>query len=123
MHPTFRDGHGMQSIKDNSSNFPNYFPNSFFKGGCAAKYLDHADHFTGDVTRYDTGDDDNFSQPTIYWTNNLNDEERQRLVNNIAGHARNAARFLQERVVKLFAQVHPDFGDMLSKALKEFQVC
>ena len=122
MHPTMLDGYGMQTVKDNCYNYPNYYPNSFFKAGTATKFMEHTDHVTGDVTRYDSGDDDNFSQATVLWTKVLAQDERERLVSNIAVHVKNAAPFMQERVVKMFAQVHQDFGDMLRDAIDNYEV-
>jgi len=32
-----------------------------------SRHLEHTDTFSGDVTRYDTGDEDNYSQVTDFW--------------------------------------------------------
>jgi catalase len=45
--------------------------------------------------RYNTGDDDNFSQPTLFWKKTLKPEERERLVQNIVDHLKDAADFIQ----------------------------
>ncbi|CAH0383406.1 unnamed protein product [Bemisia tabaci] len=102
----------------NEGGAPNYYPNSFSgpePSGHAAlsKYS-----VSGDVQRYETGNEDNFSQATLFWEKTLNEEERCRLVANLAGHLKEAAEFIQERAVKNFTQVHPDFGEQLAKALK-----
>ncbi|MFO0090104.1 MAG: catalase-related domain-containing protein [bacterium] len=49
----------------------------------------------GDVARYNTADDDNFSQVNTFWSKVLKEDERERLVQNIAGHLKDAQPFLQ----------------------------
>ena len=54
---------GPMAVDGNQGGAPNYFPNSF--GGPAAAPTSaawHKDAATGDVARYETGDEDNFSQ-------------------------------------------------------------
>jgi catalase len=53
-----------------------------------------------DVKKYNTRDDDNFSQVTNFWLNVLSREERERLVFNIASHLKDAQGFIQERAVR-----------------------
>lgn len=51
-------------VDGNMTDAPNYFPNSF-SGPAAAEAGHagwHADKTSGDVARYPTGDDDNFTQ-------------------------------------------------------------
>lgn len=73
---------------------------------------------SGEVYRYDTGDEDNFSQATTFWNNVLDEAARKRLVSNIAGHLINAQTFIQERTVGNFSKVSADFGKALSEELK-----
>ncbi|KAI5729442.1 hypothetical protein M8J76_002585 [Diaphorina citri] len=106
---------------DNQNGAPNYYPNSF-KGpeptprGAWSTY-----NATGDVKRYKTEDEDNFSQPRILWSNVLDDAARDRMTTNIASVLKLAAPFIQERTVKMFSQVHPDFGNRLRSKLPHFQ--
>lgn len=112
---------GPMTYTDNHGGAPNYFPNSFSgPQECPrAKKLLHADKVTGDVCRYSSAEsEDNYSQVTDFWVKVLSPEERDRLVANIAGHLKNASQFLQERAVKNFSNVHPDFGKKLTSALK-----
>lgn len=54
-------------VDGNMTDAPNYFPNSF-SGPAAADPAHagwHADKASGDVARYPTGDDDNFSQVRV----------------------------------------------------------
>uniref|UniRef100_A0A915JPW0 Catalase core domain-containing protein n=1 Tax=Romanomermis culicivorax TaxID=13658 RepID=A0A915JPW0_ROMCU len=95
----------------NQDGAPNYFPNSF--GGPKDDYKSFAEHkflCSGDVQRYNSSDEDNFTQPKIFWNKVLNEDERKRLVENIAGHLSNAQPFIREKVVNNFAHVDPDFG-------------
>lgn len=46
---------------------PNYFPNSFSGPVDDKKYLEHSIPLTGDVGRYNTADDDNFTQVGTFW--------------------------------------------------------
>ncbi|XP_064628872.1 catalase-like [Lineus longissimus] len=110
---------GPQCVTDNKGGAPNYYPNSFQGPKDDPKYLEHADKVTGDVLRYDTGDEDNYSQVTQFWTKTLDAEARQRLVNNIAGHVKAAAPFIQKRAIENFSKVHPDFGNGIAEQLKK----
>ena len=50
--------------------------------------------------RWNSADEDNYTQPGIFWSKVLNDAERTRLVRNIAGHLINAQPFIQKRAVR-----------------------
>ena len=45
--------------------------------------------------RYNSSDEDNFSQPTLFWRSVLKSDEKERMVDNIVRHLKNAARFIQ----------------------------
>ena len=102
---------------DNRGGAPNYFPNS--KGGGIVDDLAGQMSFplSGDVERVDSGTEDNFSQVTIFWEEVLTAVERQRLVDNIAGHLINASEPVQIRAVNNFRQVTTEFGTLLQEAL------
>jgi len=108
---------GPQCVTDNQTGAPNYYPNSF--GGPEAKEEHNESVFnvSGDVARYNTADDHNFEQVTDFWLKTLDEQGRINLVNNIAGHLKDAQYFLQKRAVSNFSQVHQDFGSRLQKAL------
>ena len=46
---------------------PNYYPNSFSGPVDDKKYLEHSIQLSGDVGRYNTADDDNFTQVGTFW--------------------------------------------------------
>jgi catalase len=111
---------GPQCANDNQGGAPNYYPNSFSGPVDAPQHVESSFKLTGDVQRYNTHDDDNFTQPGLFWRKVLKEDERQRLVENIAGHLKNAQKFIQERTVLNFGQADPEFGRRLSEALAKY---
>ncbi|KAL8595354.1 hypothetical protein ACOMHN_020107 [Nucella lapillus] len=109
---------GPQCVDDNQGGAPNYYPNSFSGPVDNTKDLECCFPCSGVVQRYNTADDDNFSQAEVFWTKILTAEERTRLVENISGHLKDAQDFVQERAVGNFAKVHKDLGQLLHKALE-----
>lgn len=69
-----RDGN--MNVRGNQGGSPNYFPNSFEGPEPTAAAAWHADESSGPVTRYETGDEDNFSQCAIFFRRVLSQEER-----------------------------------------------
>lgn len=110
---------GPMNVTNNMAGAPNYFPNSFSGPEHNPSLEPPAYRVSGDVTRYNTGDDDNFTQPGVFWRQTLNDAERERLVSNICGSLKDAADFIQERAVKVFCQVDSDFGRRVAEGLRK----
>jgi len=104
---------------NNQAGAPNYHPNSFSgPEECPrAKTLSHVYKVEGDAKRYDTGDEDNFKQASAFYNKTLNEAERQRLIDNIAGNLKDAADFIIQRAVKNFSQVDAGFGKKLAEAV------
>lgn len=48
--------------------------------------------------RYNSDDQDNFGQATLFWKKTLNEQERTRLVNNIVGNLSAASPFIQVNI-------------------------
>lgn len=95
-HPTNRDG--PYTYDDNHGGVPNYWPNSFLgQDSKNSRAVSKSDLISGDVARHDSSNDDNYSQVTSFWLKVLNEEERKRLVSNVAGHLKNAAPFIHSR--------------------------
>jgi len=46
---------------------PNYYPNSFSGPTDHPKFLEHKFTLSGDVARYNSEDDDNFTQVKTFW--------------------------------------------------------
>lgn len=82
-----------------------------------ARTLQQPYKVSGEVYRFDSGDEDNFSQATIFWNSVLDEAARKRLVANISGHLVNAQPFIQERAISNFSQVSADFGKALRDAI------
>lgn len=102
---------GPQATGDNQGGAPNYYPNSFSGPECnPACKAPRFQVSTPDVDRYNSGDDDNYSQVGIFWEKVLSAEERKRLVQNIAGHLKNAQPFLQEKALEMFGKAHHEYG-------------
>lgn len=112
---------GPQCVTDNQTGVPNYFPNSFGGPTDDQKYKIHAQRFSGDVKRYRTDDDDNFTQVRTYWREVLSESDRAALVKNMAGHLKNASDFIQERTVKVWTQADEDWGRRLQQALDSYK--
>uniref|UniRef100_A0A1B6CNA5 Catalase n=2 Tax=Clastoptera arizonana TaxID=38151 RepID=A0A1B6CNA5_9HEMI len=112
---------GPMCATTNQGGSPNYFPNSFTgqiecPKGALAKFST-----TGDVQRYSIDDEDNFSQCGDFYRKTLNEQERTRLIENIAGNLKDASSFIQERAIKNFSQVDADFGCRLTELLRKYE--
>jgi len=110
---------GPMNVTNNQTGAPNYYPNSFSGPEQVPSAEPPPYKASGDVMRYNTADDDNFTQPGIFWSQTLNDAERERLVSNIVGHLKDTTDFIQERAVKNFCQVNPDFGRRVAEGLRK----
>lgn len=114
-----RDG-GMK-VDGNQGGAPNYFPNSFGGPEPDPSAELHVDQASGDVTRYETGNDDNFTQCGEFFRKVLNVAERDRLTDNIAGNLVNAKEFLQKRAVANFSAADANYGRMIQQKLLVLQ--
>ncbi|KAG8321152.1 hypothetical protein J6590_052531 [Homalodisca vitripennis] len=110
---------GVMRYGNNQDGAPNYFPNSFNggredpRGGFSRTFV------SGEIARYNSEDQDNFTQPTLFWRKTLTEDERTRLVNNIVNHLKDAENFLQDRAVKMFSQVDINFGQRVAEGLRK----
>ncbi|XP_065211704.1 peroxisomal catalase 1-like [Planococcus citri] len=103
----------------NQQSAPNYYPNSF--GGPQPNRNANILPFPvrGIVDRYETADENNFEQPRLFWKNVLSVDERERLVQNIVDHLKEADDFIQERAVTNFSMVDDEFGSKLREGLQK----
>ena len=115
----FRDG--PQTVNDNQNGAPNYFPNSFSGPMHNKTYLDAEIPVTGAAKRYDSSDEDNFSQCGIFYRKTLNEEERKRLVSNIAGHLVDAPDFIQQRQIANFTKCEEEYGRRLKESIDKLK--
>jgi len=71
----------------------------------------------GDVARWNSADEDNFTQAGIFYNHTLNAEERFRLCDNIASHLCAAQDFIQERAIKNFGAADAEFGKKIRELI------
>lgn len=117
MNPTYRDG--AYCFGDNYGNLPNYYPNSqLVKINQDPKAMEHRQFLKGEVYRYDTSNEDNFSQASLFWNQVLKPDERERLVKNLTDHLKRAQNFIQERMIEHCTNVSADLGRMVVAKLK-----
>ncbi|XP_078481227.1 catalase-like [Ciona intestinalis] len=117
---------GPQCVTDNSKGAPNYYPNSFngpLDGAhtCPASRKQTSLHVdrqpASDVKKYNSADDDNFTQVGTFWRKVLNEAERKRLAENIGNHMKAAQPFLQKRAIANFAAADPEYGAMIQAVI------
>lgn len=106
---------------DNQDDAPNYYPNSFSGPKDDQKHSDHVFHMSGDVAKYNTADEDNFTQVGTFWRDVLNEGEREDLASNIAGHLKDAKDFIQKRAVANFAAADPEYGRRIQEKLNQYK--
>jgi len=105
---------GPMTVNGNQGGAPNYFPNSFGGAQPPSSVAWHSDPLSGQVSRYDTGDEDNFSQCGNFFRKTLDAGARDRLTSNIAGNLVNAQDFIQKRVIANFAACDAQYGRMIA---------
>lgn len=106
---------GVMSVDGNQGGTPNYFPNSFGGPEPSSSGTWHAYPATGDVQRYETGAEDNFSQVGDFYRKVLSPAERERLTSNIAGALSGAQEFIQQRAIANFAAADADYGRSIQR--------
>lgn len=62
-----------------------------------------------------------YLQVGTFWNKVLKPEEQQRLVENIAGHLKDAQPFIQERAVANFAKADPEYGRRIKELLDKYR--
>ena len=58
-----------------------------------------------------------YEQPRTLFRKVMNEQQRTNLINNIVGDLKNCRRDIQERQVKLFYKVDPEYGTRVAKGL------
>jgi catalase len=101
---------GPMRVDGNQADAPNYFPNSFGGPAPAPAATWHTEAASGDVARYETGADDNFTQCGQFFRNVLSQAEKERLTDNIAGNLVGAQEFIQQRAIANFAAADATYG-------------
>jgi len=112
---------GFMTVDGNQGGAPNYFPNSFGGPATVATAAWHAESSTGDVSRYETGDEDNFTQCGNFFRNVLSAAEKERLTDNIAGNLVNAQEFIQKRAISNFAAADATYGRLIKQKIDKLK--
>jgi len=97
-------------VDGNSGGAPNYFPNSFHGPAAVPSAAWAPEPLVQDVRRYETGDEDNFSQCGHFYRHVLDSGARERLTDNISGHLAGAQEFIRARAIANFAAADADYG-------------
>ncbi|XP_075694120.1 catalase [Rhinoderma darwinii] len=111
---------GPMCFSDNQGGAPNYYPNSFSAPDVQPSARESKFSVSADVARYNSSDDDNVTQVRNFYNKVLSEEERLRLVENIAGHLKGAQLFIQKRAVKNFCDVDPKYGSRVQALLDKY---
>jgi len=103
---------GPMCISDNQEGAPNYYPNSFNGPKDRKCHLECPIKVTGslDVARYNSADEDNFTQVGIFFNKVLSEPERQALIKNIAEHLIGTQEFIQDRAIEIYTKCDPKYG-------------
>ncbi|KAJ4938325.1 hypothetical protein JOQ06_002945 [Pogonophryne albipinna] len=99
---------------------PIYFPNSFSAPDTQPQFVESKFQVSPDVARYNSADEDNYTQVLTFYTQVLNEEERQRLCQNMAGALKGAQLFIQKRQVENLKAVHADYGNRVQSLLNKY---
>uniref|UniRef100_A0A8C7M8M6 Catalase n=1 Tax=Oncorhynchus kisutch TaxID=8019 RepID=A0A8C7M8M6_ONCKI len=108
---------GPMCMFDNQAGAPNYFPNSFSAPETQQQHVETRFKVSPDVARYNSADDDDVTQVRTFFTEVLNEEERQRLCQNMAGALKGAQVFIQKRWIQNLMAVHADYGNEVQALL------
>lgn len=117
--PTYCDGVTYNS--NMNGNIPNYVPSAKYKrlDTCDGQFLEHAEHFSGEMGRFDLQNDDNYSQPRILVTKVIHGDGRKRLIENIVNHLKLVSQpAIMDRVLDHFKKIDTSFGESIGAALK-----
>lgn len=63
------------------------------------------------IYRYNSSDDDNYSQPAIFWRDELTEDDRVRLVQNMAQDLRQASPFLWVCIIFIILLIYSFKGE------------
>lgn len=114
---------GRMRVDDNGKGAPNYWPNSF-NGPSPDPVAGHANYaqagkvyHVGEVHRYETGDDDNYSQAKLFFNKVLDSNHQERLALNLAQHVMLAQEFIQLRALAIFREVDQKLADLVKMNL------
>jgi catalase len=109
---------GLMSVNGNGGDAPNYEPNSFNGPVEDSSAKETPMNVYGQMIRSPyVHPNNNYEQPSVFWSKVLSDQEKTFLVENIVGHLKNAKKEIQIRQVGHFMKVDKVFGTRISQGL------
>jgi len=111
---------GAMQTGSNQGNAPNYYKNSFNGPEVTNRdqHLEHATFESGLAARHEAKDDDNYSQPRVFYQKVLDERGRTHMINNIVEHLQQCTdKDIVRRSVAVFANVDEDLGRRLAEKL------
>jgi catalase len=111
---------GPMQTSNNQGGAPNYYRNSFNGPDVTNrdKHIEHATLESGMAARHEASEDDNFTQPRVFYQKVLDERGRAHLIDNIVGHLQQCTdKDIIRRSVAVFANVDDDFGRRLAEKL------
>jgi catalase len=107
---------GPMTVNHNFGSLANYEPNTL--GGPVAdpKAAWTTPAVTGTVGRHDIGTPDDYIQPRALY-NLMNETEKQHLIENTAAHMKGVTKDIQEKAVKIYWKIDPDYAERIAKAV------
>jgi len=111
---------GPMQVGSNHGGRPNYYRNTFHGPEVTDReqHIEHATFESGMAARHEAGDDDNFTQPRVFYTQVLDDRGRAHLIQNIVEHVQQCTdKEIIRRTVAVLANVDDDFGKQLATKL------
>lgn len=109
---------GAMRFDDNGGIGPNYWPNSFDGPAPDPSAADPGAPLSGVTgrTEYPHPNDD-YEQAGVLYSVVMSDEDRDHLIDNIAGHLKGAQTRIQLRQCAVFYRAHPDYGTRVAEQL------
>ncbi|BFZ09855.1 hypothetical protein BsWGS_12893 [Bradybaena similaris] len=104
---------GPMCVDCNQDGAPNYYPNYFNGPMDSCKFMETPMCVFGEVARYETIDDDNYTQAAAFYQNVLTPDEQNRLAENIGNSLRDAQSYIQYRVLENLSNVDPDLVEKI----------
>ena len=116
---------GVMRVDGNYGGEVDYEPNSFGGPVEDRTIAEPPLRIDGNAARYDykNDDEDYYGQPRLFWEKVLDETGRAHLVENIVGSMTNPnmgiadPRPIQERMLKHWYKIHPDFGAAVAKGI------
>ncbi|KAG7398038.1 hypothetical protein PHYBOEH_011769 [Phytophthora boehmeriae] len=111
---------GPMVVNGNMGDAVNYFPNSM--GGPEEVESLRYNKYDGEhtvVDKYSSAHDDNFTQVRVFYRKVLDHDARERLTDNIATSLVNASKPVQERTLKNFNEVDPNYAERVKDKMDQ----